>query len=189
MADEGVDGPIDLVLLESPGDNVTGRAAGTMKPGTTAALIVTRTQGQCPSSPWRATPAARWWPAHGSPRSTSRTRSTHWTQATEATGRSCPDCCVASPRTAVVAGTATAVSGRVQRRQAERLADRDAQIYAERDRAYEDEMQPAPAAAPPPAEPAEGDVTAQLKQLAQLKRQGILTDDEFAAQKARILGG
>lgn len=96
---------------------------------------------------------------------------------------------MASPRTAVVAGTATAVSGRVQRRQAERLADRDAQIYAERDRAYEDEMQPAPAAAPPPAEPAEGDVTAQLKQLAQLKRQGILTDDEFAAQKARILGG
>lgn len=91
-------------------------------------------------------------------------------------------------RTAVVAGTATAVSGRVQRRQAERFAGRDAQIYAERERAYEGQTQPAAAAAPPPAAPAQDDVIAQLKELADLKEQGILTDDEFAAQKARILG-
>ncbi len=46
-------------------------------------------------------------------------------------------------RTAVVAGTATAVSGRVQRRQAERFAGRDASIYAEREQAYEQQMAPA----------------------------------------------
>jgi hypothetical protein len=91
-------------------------------------------------------------------------------------------------RTAVVAGTATAVSGRVQRRQAERFAGRDAEIYADRERAYEQQVaQPAPP--PPPAAPAQDDVIAQLQQLAQLKEQGILTDEEFAAQKARILGG
>lgn len=87
-------------------------------------------------------------------------------------------------RTAVVAGTATAVSGRVQRRQAERYADRDAQIYAERERAYDQQVgQPAQVAAP-----AQDDVIRQLKELAALKEQGILTDEEFAAQKARILG-
>jgi Short C-terminal domain len=96
-------------------------------------------------------------------------------------------------RTAVIAGTASAVSGRVQRRQAERFADRDAQIYAQRSQAYEQATAPAP---PPPAPPAaapppEADrsaAIAQLQQLAELKAQGILTDDEFAAEKARILG-
>jgi hypothetical protein len=88
-------------------------------------------------------------------------------------------------RTAVVAGTATAVSGRVQRRQAEKFAGRDAQIAADRQEAYEEQV------APPPA-PAEGppatDVVSQLKSLAELRDQGILTEDEFAAQKAKILG-
>ena len=84
-------------------------------------------------------------------------------------------------RTAVVAGTATAVSGRVQRRQAEKYTDRDAQIYADRNAAYQQQVAPAPAAAPA-AEP-----IAQLKDLAQLHDQGVLTDDEFAAQKAKIL--
>jgi len=88
-------------------------------------------------------------------------------------------------RTAVVAGTATAVSGRVQRRQAEKYADRDAQIYADREAAYQQQVAPAPAAAPAPA-PAV-DPIAQLKDLAQLHDQGVLTDDEFAAQKAKIL--
>jgi hypothetical protein len=92
-------------------------------------------------------------------------------------------------RTAVVAGTATAVSGRVARRQAERFADRDANIYAQRERAYSEQVQQ-PAAAPqaPPA-PQEDQVIAQLQQLAALRDQGVLTDEEFAAQKARILGG
>jgi hypothetical protein len=85
-------------------------------------------------------------------------------------------------RTAVVAGTATAVSNRVSRRQAQRWG-------------YTDEPQQAPPqqyaepqyAAPPPAEPA-ADPIAQLKELAALKDQGILTEEEFAEQKAKILG-
>jgi hypothetical protein len=80
-------------------------------------------------------------------------------------------------RTAVVAGTATAVSNRVSRRQANRWAQQG----------YYDEPEPAPAAPPPPAAPAQ-DPIEQLKQLAALKDQGILTDQEFAAQKAKILG-
>jgi hypothetical protein len=77
-------------------------------------------------------------------------------------------------RTAVVAGTATAVSGRVQRRQAARWDQEDAQQYAEAP----------PQAAPPP----EDDQTAQLQNLAQLHAQGVLTDEEFAAAKAKALG-
>ncbi|MEZ5145146.1 MAG: SHOCT domain-containing protein [Acidimicrobiales bacterium] len=94
-------------------------------------------------------------------------------------------------RTAVVAGTATAVSGRVQRRQAEKYASRDAQIYAEREQAYQQQAAPPPQQAapppPPPAAPSEGDVIEQLKQLGELHAQGILTDEEFAAQKAKLL--
>ncbi|HEX6326219.1 MAG TPA: SHOCT domain-containing protein [Jiangellaceae bacterium] len=92
-------------------------------------------------------------------------------------------------RTAVIAGTASAVSGRVQRRQAERFADRDAQIYAERQQAYQQQVT---AQAPPPAPPPTGsgrpDTIQQLKELADLKTQGILTEEEFAAEKAKILG-
>ncbi|MFN8105712.1 MAG: SHOCT domain-containing protein [Acidimicrobiia bacterium] len=100
-------------------------------------------------------------------------------------------------RTAVVAGTATAVSGRVQRRQAEKYAQRDAQIYADREAAYEQQtyqqappqqayQEAAPAAAPAAA--SQGDVIDQLQRLGDLKAQGILTEDEFAAQKAKLLG-
>ncbi len=90
-------------------------------------------------------------------------------------------------RTAVVAGTATAVSGRVQRRQAEKYASRDAGIAAERDQAYEE--QTAPQAPPAAAAPTTSDTIEQLKQLGELKAQGILTEDEFNAQKAKILAG
>lgn len=92
-------------------------------------------------------------------------------------------------RTAVVAGTATAVSGRVARRQAEKYADRDQAIAANRGAGYAQGAQTAaaPAAAPAPAGGQE-DMTAQLQQLATLHEQGILTDDEFAAKKAQILG-
>jgi hypothetical protein len=87
-------------------------------------------------------------------------------------------------RTAVVAGTATAVSGRVARRQQGRY-DQQA------DAAADQEMQAQQAAAPPPPPAAggEADTIAQLKDLAALKDQGILTDAEFEAQKAKILGG
>jgi hypothetical protein len=91
-------------------------------------------------------------------------------------------------RTAVVAGTASAVSGRVQRRQAERFADRDAQIYADRAQAYGQAVAPPPTAPPPPSSPGRSDTLAQLQQLGELKAQGILTEEEFAAEKAKILG-
>jgi len=81
---------------------------------------------------------------------------------------------------AVVAGTATAVSNRVSRRQANRWADQDQQQYAQ-------QQAPPPPPPPPPAPPA-ADPIEQLKQLAQLKDQGILTEEEFTAQKAKILG-
>ena len=87
-------------------------------------------------------------------------------------------------RTAVVAGTASAVSGRVQRRQAEKFAGRDAQIAADREQAYNDQQQ---AAAPPPPAPPAADPIQKLKDLADLKAQGVLTEEEFAAQKAKIL--
>ena len=97
-------------------------------------------------------------------------------------------------RTAVVAGTATAVSGRVQRRQAEKFASRDAQIYADREQAYTQTAPPPqaayPAAAPAPAPVAaasESDKFDQLAKLGELKAQGILTEAEFAAEKAKIL--
>jgi hypothetical protein len=79
-------------------------------------------------------------------------------------------------RTAVIAGTATSVSNRVSRRQAQRWGAQDAGAYQEQ--------------APPPAAPAAAapDPIEQLKQLGQLHEQGVLTDQEFAAQKAKILG-
>ena len=81
-------------------------------------------------------------------------------------------------RTAVIAGTATSVSNRVSRRQGERWAAQEAQ------------QAPQPATAPPAAPQAggEGSTIDQLKQLGELKAQGILTEEEFAAQKAKLLG-
>ncbi|MFI8296460.1 SHOCT domain-containing protein [Streptomyces nigra] len=87
-------------------------------------------------------------------------------------------------RTAVISGTATAVSNRVSRRQAGRWAEQDRQ----RQMVYEQEA--APMAPAPPAPVAADDMTAkieQLKQLGDLKAQGVLTEEEFQAQKRRIL--
>lgn len=78
-------------------------------------------------------------------------------------------------RTAVVAGTATAVSNRVSRRQAERWSQQEAppqQGYSE---------------APPPAPAAQADPIDRLKELGELRDKGVLTEEEFAAQKARVL--
>jgi len=83
-------------------------------------------------------------------------------------------------RTAVVAGTATAVSNRVSRRQANRWSSQEEQQYAQQ----QQYAAPAPAEPPPAAAP---DVVTQLKQLAELKDQGILTEAEFDAQKAKLL--
>ena len=83
-------------------------------------------------------------------------------------------------RTAVIAGTASAVGGRVQHRQNEKWAAQEQQQYAEQQAAA-----PAPVAAAPAA-PAE-DPIEQLQKLGKLHEQGILTDEEFAAEKAKIL--
>jgi Short C-terminal domain len=89
-------------------------------------------------------------------------------------------------RTAVVAGTATAVSNRVSRRQANKWAAQEQQSYQQQ--AY----QQAPAyGAPPPAPPPADDMDtkiSQLRELGELKSQGVLSEDEFAEQKRRILG-
>jgi len=84
----------------------------------------------------------------------------------------------AAARTAVVAGTATAVSGRVARRQQRRYAAQDEQAYQEQAAA------PAPAA----AAAAESDYMAELEELAKLRDQGILSPEEFEAKKKQILG-
>ena len=113
-------------------------------------------------------------------------------------------------RTAVVAGTATAVSNRVSRRQANRWAQKDQSAYDEQYAQQPQYAQPQPqpvyaqpqyaqpqyappqyaqpAPAPAPASSPTDDMLNQLRQLAQLKDQGILTEAEFTAQKARILG-
>jgi hypothetical protein len=79
-------------------------------------------------------------------------------------------------RTAAVAGTATAVSNRVSRRQASRWAQQDAEAYP-----------PQQYAPPPPPAGGGEDVIEQLQKLAALRDQGVLTEEEFATQKARLL--
>jgi len=90
-------------------------------------------------------------------------------------------------RTAVVAGTATAVSGRVQRRQAEKYVDRDAQIAADREQSYEAQGGTVYEAAPSAPAAAGPDRLEQLTKLGELKSQGVLTEEEFAREKAKIL--
>lgn len=93
-------------------------------------------------------------------------------------------------RTAVIAGTATAVSNRVSRRQAGRWAQQEQEQQAQEAQANQQQQaaqqQYAPAA---PASMSMDDKVAQLKSLADLKAQGILTDAEFEQQKAAILNG
>lgn len=84
-------------------------------------------------------------------------------------------------RTAAIAGTATAVSNRVSRRQAGRWAAKEQEQYPP-----EQEQQYAAPPPPPPADPMQ-DKLDQLKQLGQLKDQGVLSDEEFQQQKAKIL--
>ena len=86
-------------------------------------------------------------------------------------------------RTAVIAGTATAVSNRVSRRQANRWAAQEQPSYEQQAYAQQDY------AAPPPEPADDMDAKlAQLRELGELKSQGVLSEEEFAAQKRRILG-
>jgi Short C-terminal domain len=89
-------------------------------------------------------------------------------------------------RTAVAAGTWTAVSNRVARRQYNRWSEQDAQNYQQQPQQQYYEQ---PAAAPAPAANPTDERIARLKDLAGLKAQGILTEEEFATEKARILAG
>ncbi|WP_420752000.1 SHOCT domain-containing protein [Rhodococcus sp. O3] len=88
-------------------------------------------------------------------------------------------------RTAVIAGTATSVSNRVSRRQGQRWARQEQEQYAQA------QQQAAPPPPPPPQPQASGGVDRleALKQLGELKAQGVLTEAEFEAEKARILAG
>ena len=81
-------------------------------------------------------------------------------------------------RTAVIAGTATTVSNRVSRRQAGKWADQEQQQYEQ-----QQQQQPAMQAAPPP----QADPMEKLRELGQLHESGVLTDEEFAAAKAKVL--
>jgi hypothetical protein len=84
-------------------------------------------------------------------------------------------------RTAVVAGTASVVAGKVNRHQQNKYAQQD-------QAAYDQQMAAAPPPAQAPAAAAAVDPIERIKELAQLKDQGILTEEEFAAQKAKLLG-
>lgn len=90
-------------------------------------------------------------------------------------------------RTAVVAGTATAVSNRVSRRQANRWASQEPPPEEYPPQQYQQAYAPPPAAAAPAAESGTSSMLDQLKELGELHTAGILTDDEFETQKARIL--
>ena len=98
-------------------------------------------------------------------------------------------------RTAVIAGTATAVSNRVSRRQANRWSQQEeSQAYEQQQYApppppqYAAPAPPPPPPPPAPAAPAVDPLVEQLTELAKLKDAGILTDAEFTAKKAQLLG-
>jgi hypothetical protein len=93
-------------------------------------------------------------------------------------------------RTAAVAGTATVVSNRVSRRQAGRWAAEDQQQAQQQDQEQQAAVPAQAVYAEPPPEPPADDMSAkldQLKQLGELKEQGVLSDAEFEAQKSKIL--
>jgi Short C-terminal domain len=98
-------------------------------------------------------------------------------------GRRGPGLVGMAARTAVVAGTATAVSGRVARRQQRKYADQDADYTQTQAAAMEQGLEQGAGVAP-----AEPDYAAELEQLARLKSQGIISEEEFQAKKKQILG-
>lgn len=93
-------------------------------------------------------------------------------------------------RTAVVAGTASAVAGGVHNRQAQRQADKAAAADLAQQQAIAEQLAAQQAAAPPPPPPAPAgdDTMDKLKELGEMKAQGLLTDEEFSAAKAKLLG-
>lgn len=107
-------------------------------------------------------------------------------------GRGRPSLIGTAARTAVIAGTATAVAGKVsgaQHAKAQQAAAADQAAAAQQQQAIEAAVAEQVAAAPPPPPPSGGDeVIAQLRSLAELRDAGILTEEEFSAKKAQLLG-
>jgi hypothetical protein len=180
IADLDSDGKLDLAVFE-------GASSGLLDQGDLDEAWCTRTAGR-PRSPRRFGGAVpRWSPAAASP---SRPCSPPWTppnpspsRQSQRKGSPMPGLLRGVARTAVIAGTATAVSNRVSRRQANRWAGQNQQAYEQQ--AYE---QQAPASqAPAPADDMDAKLE-QLRQLGELKSQGVLSEEEFFAQKQRILG-
>ena len=160
------------------GDEDIEEAGGALEAGTSAALLVYENSWAAPSRPRCAARAPRWSPVDAS---RSKTYSPHSTPPSRRPRKetAMPGLLRGVARTAAIAGTATAVSNRVSRRQTERWAGQE-----------EPQQAPAPQAATAPAPAADGQSTIdQLKELGELKAQGILTEEEFAAQKAKLLGG
>jgi hypothetical protein len=100
-------------------------------------------------------------------------------------GRGGPGLVRGVARTAVVAGTATAVSGRVARRQQMRYAEQDGQVMAQREASAQDAYAQQAAAPPAPAAP---DYTDELERLAKLRDEGVITAEDFDAKKKQLLG-
>ena len=90
-------------------------------------------------------------------------------------------------RTAVVAGTATAVSNRVSRRQAERWSEQDYAAQQQQPTQYQ-QYEAAPPPPPAPAAAPEDDTAEQLQRLANMRAQNLINDEEYAAAKAKLLG-
>jgi hypothetical protein len=160
------------------GDEDVEEAGGVLEPAAASGRS-SRTAGRRRSSPPSATRAASWLPVAGS---RSKTSSRRWTppRPTSREEHPMPGLLRGMARTAAIAGTATAVSNRVSRRQGERWAEQEQQA------AVEAQAAPAPAA-PAPGPGSQASVIDQLKELGELKAQGILTEEEFAAQKAKLL--
>lgn len=91
-------------------------------------------------------------------------------------------------RTAVVAGTASAVAGGVSRRQSRKQAEAQQEQATSQQAAYEQGLADAQAAPPPQPAPNGTGAIAELQKLGEMKSQGLLTDEEFAAAKAKLLG-
>jgi hypothetical protein len=161
--------------------------AAALEPVTSAAVIVWQNRWAAPWPRRCAVPPASWWPAAASPSRLSWPRSTRSRPPTDSKGSVMPGLLRGVTRTAVIAGTATAVSNRVSRRQAERWQRQGRYPYSQPQQATY--QQASTQYEPEPQLEPQVDLVQQLKDLAEPKDQGILTEEEFAAQKARILSG
>ena len=208
------DGTLDLAVFEGSFSGLLDKddvneAASLLQPGDSAGIVIYReplggavrgcaAPGRCPGGGHRADPG------RGHHQRTRRHRARGLShRPTTRRERSMPGLIRGVARVAVVAGTATAVSNRVSRRQANRWATKDQQQYDEQQQQYEQQQyaqqqqqqayqqqqyaqQQAAAQAPP--ELTMDEKIAQIQKLGELRDQGLLTEDEFAAQKAKLLG-